>query len=136
MQIRTAVPTDLQEIVKIEAECFPAAEAATGAAIWTGAGAAATITGAGAAAPEPRRMHRLYASASILNSVRSWSLISLTIVLISSIFMVRNSFLVVLYYFPELNLLFLEMRDQTAQRQEIGIGAESGDDPDAHRCGQ
>lgn len=29
MQIRTAVPTDLQEIVKIEAECFPAAEAAT-----------------------------------------------------------------------------------------------------------
>ena len=29
MQIRTAVPADLQEIVKIEAECFPAAEAAT-----------------------------------------------------------------------------------------------------------
>lgn len=29
MQIRTAIPTDLQEIVKIEAECFPAAEAAT-----------------------------------------------------------------------------------------------------------
>ena len=29
MRIRTAVPTDLQEIVKIEAECFPAAEAAT-----------------------------------------------------------------------------------------------------------
>ncbi len=29
MQIRTAVPADLQEIVNIEAECFPAAEAAT-----------------------------------------------------------------------------------------------------------
>ena len=29
MQIRTAVPTDLQEIVKIEAECFPAGDRMT-----------------------------------------------------------------------------------------------------------
>ena len=33
MQIRTAVPADLQEIVNIEAECFPAAEAATEASL-------------------------------------------------------------------------------------------------------
>ena len=33
MQIRTAVPADLQGIVNIEAECFPAAEAATEASL-------------------------------------------------------------------------------------------------------
>ena len=33
MQIRTAVPADLQGIINIEAECFPAAEAATEASL-------------------------------------------------------------------------------------------------------
>lgn len=33
MQIRTAVPADLQGIANIEAECFPAAEAATEASL-------------------------------------------------------------------------------------------------------
>ena len=33
MQIRTAVPADLQGIVNIEAKCFPAAEAATEASL-------------------------------------------------------------------------------------------------------
>ena len=33
MQIRTAVPADLQGIVNIEAECFPSAEAATEASL-------------------------------------------------------------------------------------------------------
>lgn len=45
MQIRTAVPTDLQEIVKIEAECFPAAEAATKSALQRGWLFTPTISG-------------------------------------------------------------------------------------------